>query len=236
MFRKTSILKQNEWSRYSRLAKHKMQFHRTKCNFTAPRITSHHITCNSRHPAQSIIAMATFVVFDVNPMDEVYIDLYRQAIEIKQLRLKCNPDLQLCRCHVMLDTDGTSVIACAFYHVTTCVFIEVVAVKTLKQRHGQALMKQIISLYPTLTIHLIALNSVIKFYLTLEFYLMQCDITRCAVECLLLFKKASHMVRDPFKKLTRSMRVEEYGNSDVLDPNTDICEDCDSDNDSDIVS
>ena len=37
------------------------------------------------------------------------------------------------------------------------------------------------------------------------------------------------MVRDPFKKLTRSIRVEESCNSDALDPNPDICEDCDSD-------
>ena len=159
------------------ISRHTMQFHGT-----ALHITSHHSTCNSRHPAQITIAKATFVVFDVNPMDEVYTDLYRQAIEIKRLRLVCNPDLQTCRCHVMLDTDGTTVIACAFYKVTTCVFIEVICVKTLKQRYGQALMNQIISLYPALTIHLIALNKVIKFYLTLEFYLQR-ETSRCTLEC-----------------------------------------------------
>ena len=113
-------------------------------------------------------------------------------------------------------------IACAFHRVTACVFVEVICVKTFGQSHGQVLMKEIISLYPTLTIHLIALNSVIKFYLTLEFYL-QPETSKCTIECLLLFKKASHVIRCPFKKLTRSIRVEESCNSDVLAPNPDIC-------------
>ena len=47
---------------------------------------------------------------------------------IKQLRLKCDSSLQTCRCLVMLDTDETTVIACAFYQITTLVFIEVICV------------------------------------------------------------------------------------------------------------
>ena len=83
MFRKTSILKQNEWSRYPRFAKHKMQFHSTKRNFT-----SHHSTAQHVQLATSIIAMARFVEFDVNRMDKANADLYRQAIEIKKTATK----------------------------------------------------------------------------------------------------------------------------------------------------
>jgi hypothetical protein len=79
-------------------------------------------------PAQSIIAIARFVEFDVNRMDKVNADRYRQAIKIKQLRLKCDSSFQTCRCLVMLDTDETTVIACAFYQIITLVFIEVICV------------------------------------------------------------------------------------------------------------
>ena len=126
--------------------------------------SSHHIsTCNSRHQSQSIIAMARFVEFDVNRMDKANANLYRQAIEIKKLRLKCDSSLETCKCLVMIDTDVTTVIACAFYQLTTLVFIEVICVKTLHQGHGQAIMKHIISTYQTLRIHLISLDCVIKF-------------------------------------------------------------------------
>ena len=146
MFRKTSILKQNEWSRYPRFAKHKMQFYSTKCNFTP-----HHIITSHQHVELG------------HRMDKANADLYRQAIEIKKLRLKCDSSLETCKCLVMIDTDVTTVIACAFYQLTTLVFIEVICVKTLHQGHGQAIMKHIISTYQTLQIHLISLDCVIKF-------------------------------------------------------------------------
>ena len=61
------------------ISQHKMQYH-----ITSQHSTAQHSTCNSRHQSQSIIAMARFVVFDVNRMDKANADLYRQAIEIKK--------------------------------------------------------------------------------------------------------------------------------------------------------
>ena len=159
----------------------------------------------------------------VDSLTESQRHLYNQAVELKNIYLKCDANISGCICHVVVDVDMITVIACAFYRVHTIVFIEILCVRTQRQHHGQFLMNKIISLNPKKQIHLIALRIVIQFYLSLNF--KEQPFTRfCEPTCALCFNGTCHMMRPAgplVKQLTRSMAANKCCNPDPepLDPN-----------------
>lgn len=77
------------------------------------------------------------VRFHVDEVDssnqQLYNTIITTIIEIKKIHLQCDANVQNCVCHVMIDINE-KVIACAFYRVTERVYIEIVCVKTIRQR------------------------------------------------------------------------------------------------------
>ena len=129
----------------------------------------------------------------VDSLTESQRHLYNQAVELKNIYLKCDANISGCICHVVVDVDMITVIACAFYRVHTIVFIEILCVRTQRQHHGQLLMNKIILLNPKKQIHLIALRIVIQFYLSLNFK-EQPFAKFCEPTCALCFNDTCHMM------------------------------------------
>ena len=132
----------------------------------------------------------------VDSLTESQRHLYNQAVELKNIYLKCDANISGCICHVVVDVDMITVIACAFYRVHTIVFIEIICVRMQRQHHGQLLMNKIISLNPKKRIHMIALRIVIQFYLSLNFKEQPCA-RFCEPTCALCFNDTCHMMRPP---------------------------------------
>jgi hypothetical protein len=80
-------------------------------------------------------------------------------------------------------------------------------------------MDKIITLYQKRQIHLIALRSVIQFYLSLKFN-EQSYAQFCEPTCALCFDDTCHMIGCAGQQLTRSMAANKLCNPEPLDPNS----------------